>query len=111
MDYGLYLPNYFDSTAFDIPSVCSNAKEVTTCTNLSLFPLSLFLSSYFLLLISSIAPSRGNLGKLLSYLSKDHAKPENHLEAEFQQFIQKVYFCFHFFNYFCNFLFIIYILL
>jgi C1A family cysteine protease len=65
LDYGLYLPDYYDATAFDIPSICANAEVVDTVR------------------------SRGNIGKMFSIISEDPAKPDSVLEGEFQQFIQK----------------------
>ena len=37
-----------------------------------------------------LVPSRGGIGKMFSFISQEPSKPDTILEAEFQQFIQKV---------------------
>jgi len=64
MDYGLYLPNYFDKNAFAIPAICQNAE------------------------VSKTAPNFGTAGKIFAALNQapDH---DSLLKAEFEKFIQK----------------------
>jgi len=65
MDYGLYLPNYFDKGAFVIPPMCKNAKELTTP-----------------------AP-RGNAERVFGSMNRKPSDPNSQIAAEFQKFVQK----------------------
>lgn len=49
MDYGLYLPNYYDKSAFDIPAICQNAQESKTGNYNKLL---LLFFCYFVLILS-----------------------------------------------------------
>lgn len=50
MDYGLYLPNYFDKNAFDIPALCQNAK-LTTTRMPHFYNITYFISNNYLLFL------------------------------------------------------------
>jgi len=68
MDYGLYLPNYVDEKAFEIPTLCQNAAQAST------------------------APRGGFAQKLFSALVRPSlfkAKPVDELEEQFRKFIVK----------------------
>lgn len=65
MDYGLYLPNYYDKNAFAIPTLCQNAE------------------------VSTKAPNMGTAGKIFAALNQAKTSPDAYAKAEFQKFQTK----------------------